>query len=67
MPFKGDWNTKDRATVNAIASYEEAMTVVATQMDQLAWDHLQQGRTESALPLARQGQSSDRCLDRRGR
>jgi tetratricopeptide (TPR) repeat protein len=40
-------------TVNAIASYEEAMTVVATPMNQLAWDYLQQGRAESALPLAR--------------
>jgi tetratricopeptide (TPR) repeat protein len=40
-------------TVNAIASYEEAMTVVATPMNQLAWDYLQQGKAESALPLAR--------------
>jgi tetratricopeptide (TPR) repeat protein len=40
-------------TVNAIASYEEAMTIVATPMNQLAWDYLQQGRPENALPLAR--------------
>jgi tetratricopeptide (TPR) repeat protein len=40
-------------TINAIGSYEEAMTVVATPMNQLAWDYLQQGKADSALPLAR--------------
>jgi tetratricopeptide (TPR) repeat protein len=37
----------------AIVSYEEAMTEVAAPMNQLAWDYLQQGKAESALPLAR--------------
>jgi tetratricopeptide (TPR) repeat protein len=40
-------------TANAVASYEEAMTAVATPMNQLAWDYLQQGKAESALPLSR--------------
>ncbi len=40
-------------TTNAVAAYEEAMTVVATPMNQLAWDYLQQGKAESGLPLAR--------------
>ena len=40
-------------TTKAVASYEEAMMVVATPMNQLAWDYLQQGKAESALPLSR--------------
>lgn len=44
---------RNRDTTNAIAAYEEAMTVVATPMNQLAWDYLQQGKAESALPLSR--------------
>jgi hypothetical protein len=40
-------------TTNAVASYEEAMTVVATPMNQLAWDYLNQGKAGSALPLSR--------------
>jgi tetratricopeptide (TPR) repeat protein len=44
---------RKRDTANAVASYEEAMTDVATPMNQLAWDYLQQGKAESALPLAR--------------
>ncbi len=40
-------------SANAIASYEEAMKTVATPMNQLAWDYLQQGKAEDALPLAR--------------
>jgi len=38
---------------NAASSYEEAMTVVGTPMNQLAWDYLQQGKAERALPLSR--------------
>lgn len=37
---------------NAVASYEEAMATMATPMNQLAWDYLQLGRTEDALPLS---------------
>ena len=40
-------------TTNAVASYEEAMMELATPMNQLAWDYLQQGKAESALPLSR--------------
>lgn len=40
-------------TASAVTSYEEAMTVIAAPMNQLAWDYLQQGKAEDALPLAR--------------
>lgn len=40
-------------TTNAVASYEQAMALVATPMNQLAWDYLQQGRAERALPFSR--------------
>jgi len=40
-------------TTNAVASYEEALTLLATPMNDLAWDYLQQGNTERALPLSR--------------
>jgi Tfp pilus assembly protein PilF len=36
-----------------VASYEDALSVVATPMNQLAWHYLQQGDTERALPLSR--------------
>ena len=38
---------------NAVASYQEAITTMATPMNQLAWDYLQDGKTQSALPLSR--------------
>jgi len=44
---------KNKDTANAVASYEEALTLQATPMNQLAWDYLQQGKAEAALPLAR--------------
>jgi tetratricopeptide (TPR) repeat protein len=40
-------------TKSAVASYEGAMLAVATPMNQLAWDYLQQGKSEPALPLSR--------------
>jgi tetratricopeptide (TPR) repeat protein len=40
-------------TIDAVASYEEALTLLAAPMNDLAWDYLQQGDTERALPLSR--------------
>lgn len=40
-------------TVNAVASYEEAMTSVATPMNNLAWDYLKRGKAVDAAPLSR--------------
>jgi tetratricopeptide (TPR) repeat protein len=50
---KGLEYDKNKDTANAVASYEEALTLQATPMNQLAWDYLQQGKAEAALPLAR--------------
>ncbi len=50
---KGLEYDRQNDTANAVTSYEEAMTEAAAPMNQLAWDYLQQGKVEDALPLAR--------------
>lgn len=40
-------------TSHAIEAYQQALTGMATPMNQLAWLYYQQSKTEQALPLAR--------------
>ena len=47
---KGLEYDRQNDTANAVTSYEEAMTEAAAPMNQLAWDYLQQGKVEDALP-----------------
>jgi tetratricopeptide (TPR) repeat protein len=40
-------------SAHAIEAYKEALSIMSTPMNQLAWLYFQQGRTDDALPLAR--------------
>ena len=50
---QGDQYAEDGRIEAAIASYEEALAVVATPMNHLAWLYFGEGKTEEALPLSR--------------
>lgn len=44
---------KNGDPTNAISSYENAFASIATPMNQLAWNYLQQGKAQDAIPVAR--------------
>ena len=50
---QGNQYVEDERIEAAIASYEEALAVVATPMNHLAWLYLGTGRMDEALPLSR--------------